>query len=72
MVKHVVDGITHDGIDIEVSITTEGDPEQIAEKIHMYVHDAAARAVKGMADGTHPDETEGLGIMVDFDRHTEP
>lgn len=60
-------GITIDGVDIAVTIETEGEPEGRAEKVHLHAHDAAARALQALAEGKPPDECDGLGIGIDWE-----
>lgn len=67
MVELATESITTEGVEIMVSIETEGVPEGLAEKVHMATQDAAARALQAVAEKKHPDKCDGIGITIDWD-----
>lgn len=67
MVRHQVEDISVDGVEVFVSIETVGEPEGLAEKIHLHAHDAAARALQAVQEGKLPEDCDGLQIRVDWE-----
>lgn len=64
----VTDIAVNDDTDITVDIHVDGDPEAIAEKVLMHAHDEAVRALQAFEKGQHPNECEGVGFSVAWDR----
>lgn len=67
MTDYRANGISADGVDIEVSVETSGEPEAHAEKVHMHVQDAAARAIQALETGELPADCDGIGIVIDWE-----
>lgn len=67
MAYYKTEGISFDGLDISVSIETEGVPEGLAEKVHLHGHDAVARALQAIKEGELPDDCDGLGFRIDWE-----
>ncbi|MFC6766034.1 hypothetical protein [Natrinema soli] len=68
--KLKTEGITADGVDVEVSITVEGE-EEAAETVHMQAHDEIAKALQAIQNGSVPSECDGMPWSVGFERRVE-
>lgn len=60
------EGISVDGLDVEMSISTEGD-EDVAELAHVHALDEAVRAMQAIRDECDPNQTDGAGYAVDWE-----
>ena len=60
-------GIKVGGVDVTVDITTQ-EREKEAETVHLHAHDAAVRALQAIAHRRPPDECNGMGVGVNWDR----
>lgn len=60
-------GISVDGADIEVTVTTSGQPQDDAEAAHMHAVDQVVRALQAVRDETPPADCEGAGVSLDWD-----
>lgn len=60
------EGISVDGLDVEMSISTEGD-QDVAELAHMHVLDEAVRALQALRDECDPNQADGAGFAVDWE-----
>lgn len=68
MSERANEGITVDGVDVEVSITTSDDNEKAGDAVHLYAHNAAVRAMRAVKNGGYPEEHDGIGMVNDWDR----
>lgn len=56
--------------DIEVDITTRG-PEDEAEAAHLHTHDQAVRALQAIKNQKPPEECNGIGVTVNWEKKIE-
>jgi hypothetical protein len=59
-------GISGEGVNVEVDLTTEGGPERAAEVVHMYAKDAAVRALKAIESRQPAPECDGV-VTIEWD-----
>lgn len=71
MTKVAYEDVTAGDADVYVDLTVEGAPEDVVEKVAIHARNEAVKALQAFDTGKPPEECEGTGVGIAWERVLE-